>query len=189
MDFVRTYFGWEPSVAQLIWAGLLAVVMRAFLSVRRRGWLENERLYWLVAPLAFLVILAALTYAAKGAQPQQWPPALTQTEIGNWSLALKPYHVSNVSIGFADSGQKDFVATIAQGMSEAGWSEPSLQPFQYSVGVRIIASQDEYETGQQLQQLCKDRIGRPVRLDKANPDHPGTIVIYTSDGNRSNATQ
>ncbi len=178
-DFLATYFGWEPSVAQLIWAVLLTVATRMFLAIRRRGWLENESFYWLAAPLAFLIVLAALTFAAKGAQPgQQWPPALTKAEIDNFSTALKPYYVGAVVINFVDSGQQDFVATLSQAIIAARWSEPSLKRDQFSIGVRILASQDVWKAAEQLQHLCERKIGT-VRLEEIPASGPSnTIAMF-----------
>jgi hypothetical protein len=180
-DFLATYFGWQPTLATLIWAILLAVVTRAFLFIRQKAWLENERLYWVVAPFAFLIILAALTYATKGTRSEPaWPPALTKTEIDNWATALAPYHnVTSVGIAFGDSSQWDFVRTLTQGISEAQWPEPGLQPFQFSVGVRIIASEDAREAATQLQHLCEGKIGTVrLQLKEASATfHPGTIEV------------
>lgn len=99
--------------------------------------------------------------------PQPWPPVLTKTDIENWSLALKPYHqkVKSVIVGFVDIGQRDFVASLAQAISEAQWPEPSLQPGTLNVGLRIAASKDVSEGAHQLQELLQEKLG-PVRLDQ-----------------------
>jgi hypothetical protein len=65
-NFFVTYFGWEPSIASVIWAILIAVAVRFFVWVRRTGWLDHEVVYWIGTPIACLILLAALSYAARG---------------------------------------------------------------------------------------------------------------------------
>lgn len=68
-EFFSTYFGIEPSVATIVWSLLLMFAGRAFLWLRKSGWLEHERAYWVISPVIFLILISALSFAARGGTP------------------------------------------------------------------------------------------------------------------------
>jgi hypothetical protein len=68
-EFFSTYFGIEPSVANIVWSLLLMIAGRAFLWLRQSGWLDHERAYWIVSPMIFLILISALSFAARGGAP------------------------------------------------------------------------------------------------------------------------
>jgi hypothetical protein len=132
------------------------------------------------------IVMAPIpSFPATAQQPPSWPPALTKTEIDNWSIALKPYHqkVTSVLIGFVDVRELEFVTSLTQTISNASWPVPSLSANNLIVGMRIVASNDVFEAAQQLQQLMEPKTGT-IRLDKnlgkdkTGKPFTGFIIVY-----------
>jgi hypothetical protein len=176
------------SVAALLgFAGIGFIQRIKTLALARRDAIVS----WFFLTLFFFGAIVAYSFSQpRFYVPQEWPRALTKSEIQNWTTTLQPYHkrVSEVIIAFVDEGQKDFAASVAQALSDADWPEPSLEPNNYLVGTHIAAAKDVYDVGQELQKLMQNKVG-PTRLDKAerateNPDEkiktvpPGKIEIF-----------
>jgi hypothetical protein len=195
---------WQSIVTSLLIALILSGSAMAFYArIMNLAFARKDIIlswFWLTV-FFFAAILVYSTSQPKLQPPQivvapialppatqsSWPPALTKTEIDNWSLALKPYHqkVTTVLVVFLDAGQKDFVTGLTQAISAAQWPEPSLAPGQLIVGVHIAASKDVFEAAQQLQSLLEPKLGT-IRLDqiperdknsgKKNPT--GFVAVY-----------
>jgi hypothetical protein len=66
--FMATYFGVEPTIAQLIWMALSTVAIWLIRWVWGGGF-KHPVAYWFIAPPAILVLLSAFGYASRGGEP------------------------------------------------------------------------------------------------------------------------
>ena len=65
---MATYFGFEPSIAQLIWMVLSTVAIWLIRWVWGGGF-KHPLAYWVIAPPAILILLSAFGYASRGGEP------------------------------------------------------------------------------------------------------------------------
>ena len=137
--FFTTYFGFEPSVAQLIWAGLTTVALWAIRWVWGGGF-KHPLAYWLVAPPSLFVLLVAFGYASRSSEPAEPDFRIVPVKI---TLAQNPQVPDSTAIllglNVFNNG-RDSVAT--------DWGLTASVPGEFSNKIsRLLTIPDELRVG------------------------------------------
>jgi hypothetical protein len=65
-SFFQMYFGFQPTLAEIIWSILLVIVPRVMMWIWKRRPPRGELLYYVIAIPCALILLSALTFATRG---------------------------------------------------------------------------------------------------------------------------
>lgn len=109
-NFFETYFGFQPTLAEIIWTILLAVIPRALMWAWKKRPPRGEGLYYLIALPSALILLSALRFATRGtgfapdvratiksiAVLPEGEPSSDPSLANKGALALMIVHVNNL---------------------------------------------------------------------------------------------
>lgn len=177
MDFVQQV---ETGVLSSVIAYPIIAVMSILLAAAARQTSPKLRETWsatlIFTGAAFLFLALGFTaYKIQQRPLHSWQP-LTNEEVNNWTDALRSYQVPKVAILFIDPSQEDLVVGAGQVFRQAGWGEPSILPFNFSVGLQVRTGKDVAKAGRELQSLCEQKFGITVPFEDTAA--PGLIQFY-----------
>ncbi|HEY9159060.1 hypothetical protein [Candidatus Binatus sp.] len=69
-SFFNAYFGWRPSLAQILWTPVTLIAVRIILWTWKQPLPRGEAMYWLIGIPLLLLVGAVASYATKSSRPQ-----------------------------------------------------------------------------------------------------------------------
>jgi len=69
-SFFNTYFGWRPSLAQILWTPVTLIALRIILWTWKQPIPRGEVVYWLIGIPLLLLVSVVISYATKSSRPQ-----------------------------------------------------------------------------------------------------------------------
>jgi hypothetical protein len=106
-----------------------------------------------------------------------WPAPLTKDELNDWGKALGAFKPLGVVITLLNDQQRPFVVSLHAAFRRANWPEPSIQPGNFVVGVRVLAGKNAVDAGRAVQDLCAKKLGMPVDFQQASGVTPDEVEV------------
>jgi hypothetical protein len=113
-SFLTTYFGWRPTLAQIVWTILTLIGVRTVLWMWHQSVPRGELIYWAAGFPVILVFWAAVSYATKSTAQPQLSATIDRIHVmGAAQITSAPEHAHYVALLFVISVKNSGTPSVA----------------------------------------------------------------------------